>query len=355
MNSSNEVYDDKERLLTEQTVDGTFSTIYFGNIKLARVKTAGSKTETPEVSWYHNDVLGTPVKMTYRNSQSGLDPNHYYLDPWGNYERTVEATTNVQTIQYTGKQLDEDGYLFYFNARYYDPALGRFVGEDKAERDPLEPIRYNPYVYCVNNPLTIIDPDGLYDVIFVKVDNPKYRAFESTALIYPNGAVQDSVSGLSMQQIKAMLGNPIKTIENMSTVPDNPKDCGTVAEGVYFYKQESMFTDRGDWAKQTFKLNNGNPIPQDPRANGGINNGDGGVHPHSVVGVYEHMARGGDYGDQLYIKGSEGCVTGLPVDQIKFFDFLMKDGGEGRMFINRTTESPSIMDNKVVNPNETTN
>jgi len=39
-------------------------------------------------------------------------------------------------------------------ARYYDPALGRFISEDPA-RDGV-----NWFVYCRNNPVNLVDVDG---------------------------------------------------------------------------------------------------------------------------------------------------------------------------------------------------
>ena len=57
---------------------------------------------------------------------------------------------------YTGKEWDREAGLYYFNARWYEPETGRFTTED--------PIRDqdNWYAYCGNNPLSRIDPTGLY-------------------------------------------------------------------------------------------------------------------------------------------------------------------------------------------------
>ena len=154
------MYDDKERLLSEITQEGIFATIYLGSTKIGRIKISGASTEIPETTWYHNDVLGTPVKMSFAAADGTQVNNSYYLDPWGNYERTLESTNNVQTVQYTGKQLDEEAYLFYFNARYYDPALGRFVGEDKVGYSAMQPKTLNRFCYVLNNSINNFDPDG---------------------------------------------------------------------------------------------------------------------------------------------------------------------------------------------------
>ena len=56
---------------------------------------------------------------------------------------------------YTGKEWDEEIGLYYFNARWYDPELGRFISEDPIMDGP------NWYAYVANSPLTHTDPTGL--------------------------------------------------------------------------------------------------------------------------------------------------------------------------------------------------
>ncbi|HLW32636.1 MAG TPA: RHS repeat-associated core domain-containing protein, partial [Aequorivita sp.] len=58
---------------------------------------------------------------------------------------------------FTGKEYDPETGLYYFNARWYDQSIGRFISEDPV-RDPNNP---NLYTYARNNPLRFIDPTGL--------------------------------------------------------------------------------------------------------------------------------------------------------------------------------------------------
>ncbi|HQQ27515.1 MAG TPA: RHS repeat-associated core domain-containing protein, partial [Syntrophales bacterium] len=64
--------------------------------------------------------------------------------------------------------LDTETGLYNFNARLYDPAVGRFISPDPALPDlanSKNPWNYDPqmlnrYAYCRNNPLIYVDPNG---------------------------------------------------------------------------------------------------------------------------------------------------------------------------------------------------
>ena len=60
---------------------------------------------------------------------------------------------------FTGQRLDETG-LYYYNARYYDPTIGRFISADTVVPNPGNPQCFNRYSYCLNNPLKYVDPSG---------------------------------------------------------------------------------------------------------------------------------------------------------------------------------------------------
>jgi hypothetical protein len=50
--------------------------------------------------------------------------------------------------------------LTYLNARYYDPAIGRFLSPDPL-MNPGNPKTLDPYMYAANNPVTFMDATGL--------------------------------------------------------------------------------------------------------------------------------------------------------------------------------------------------
>ena len=69
-----------------------------------------------------------------------------------------ESFTNE--IQYTGAIYDETTGLLYLNARYYDPTTGRFISRDTYRGEQNSPDTWHLYVYCANNPINFVDPDG---------------------------------------------------------------------------------------------------------------------------------------------------------------------------------------------------
>jgi RHS repeat-associated protein len=62
--------------------------------------------------------------------------------------------------RYTGQRWDGGLGLYDYRARYYDPALGRFIQPDPLVPDPANPQSLNRYAYVLNNPMRYTDPSG---------------------------------------------------------------------------------------------------------------------------------------------------------------------------------------------------
>lgn len=71
--------------------------------------------------------------------------------------------------RFTGKERDGETGLEYFGARYYNGPRGRFTGADPVgvTKHHLEnPQLWNGYAYVLNNPLVMIDLDGMFPWTF---------------------------------------------------------------------------------------------------------------------------------------------------------------------------------------------
>jgi RHS repeat-associated protein len=71
--------------------------------------------------------------------------------------------------QYTGQRWEAGIGLYDYNARYYDPALGRFVQADTVVPSPENPQDFNRYSYVRGNPLRYTDPSGHFPWLLVPV------------------------------------------------------------------------------------------------------------------------------------------------------------------------------------------
>ncbi len=66
-------------------------------------------------------------------------------------------------VLFGGEFFDVETSLIYLRARYYDPALGRFLSRDPVTGSAEGPGTYNPYAFVSGDPVNRIDPTGLVD------------------------------------------------------------------------------------------------------------------------------------------------------------------------------------------------
>ena len=83
----------------------------------------------------------------------------YEYDEYGNTTDGGEENF-INEVTFTGSVRDLGSGLQYMNARYYDPATGRFVSQDTYTGTPYAPCTQHLYSYCGNNPVNMVDPTG---------------------------------------------------------------------------------------------------------------------------------------------------------------------------------------------------
>ncbi|WP_305039221.1 SpvB/TcaC N-terminal domain-containing protein [Flavobacterium sp. SM15] len=111
-------------------------------------------TKSEPIWWYHPDHLGS---SSYLSDWFGK-PSHYYdYLPFGE-EMISQTNSSYNNIyKFNGKELDEETGLYYYGARYYNPKWSFWLSVDPlAEKYP----NIGAYVYCAQNPINLIDPDG---------------------------------------------------------------------------------------------------------------------------------------------------------------------------------------------------
>lgn len=141
------VYDGLISVQEQNSTGSLTAAVLSGGIDefFARQTSAGSSTPI-------TDALGSVVAET--NSSEAIAANYSY-DPYGATSFTGTASGNSQ--QYTGRENDGTG-LYFYRARFYSPATGRFLSEDPVR---LRSGQSNNYAYVGGRPAMFRDPRGL--------------------------------------------------------------------------------------------------------------------------------------------------------------------------------------------------
>jgi RHS repeat-associated protein len=174
--------------------------IFAGNQRVASLP-AGS--DPMPIHYYYGDHLGSTSMVTSfseGNPETLVKELTYY--PYGSLRVNIPPDTEI-AYKYNDKELDEEIGLYYYGARYYDPALMRFISPDTIDPDRNYPQILNRYSYTLNNPLKYVDPDGHCAVL---AEYSRIDCFTLT-LQYHNAVVASAVS--SFQQ-----GNYLSATKN---------------------------------------------------------------------------------------------------------------------------------------------
>lgn len=105
------------------------------------------------VTYVYTDPQGTPLAEA---DASGNITATFDYTPYG----TSALGTPPNGPGYTGHVNDPETNLIYMQARYYDPATGRFLSTDPVPPKAATAFNFNRYVYGNDNPIVNVDPTG---------------------------------------------------------------------------------------------------------------------------------------------------------------------------------------------------
>lgn len=105
------------------------------------------------VTYFYTDPNGTPLAEA--DAHGNIIATYDYT-PYG----VVALGKAPNGPGYTGHVNDPETNLVNMQARYYDPATGRFLSVDPVGPNAGDSTNFNRYVYGGNNPIKNIDPNG---------------------------------------------------------------------------------------------------------------------------------------------------------------------------------------------------
>jgi RHS repeat-associated protein len=152
------------QVLVIRAVVNCAGTNYVGNYYEA---TTGSSTKYyyaggQRVAWRVNGTLYFGFSDHLSSTSITVDVNgtivgNELYKAWGGGRYTFGSIQT--TFKYTGQRQAEAG-LYFYNARWYDPEVGRFIQADTIIPLPGNPLAWDRYAYGYNNPVNTIDPSG---------------------------------------------------------------------------------------------------------------------------------------------------------------------------------------------------
>ena len=132
---------------TSETLATTKSYYYEGSTQVAM-------RQNGLITYLFSDKLGS---NTYAADVNGSFQFEVRYKDWG--EQRATGGTVTTSKRYTN-QVDDGIGLYFYNARFYDSALGRFVSADSVVSNTYDPQDWDRYAYVHNSPVRYNDPTG---------------------------------------------------------------------------------------------------------------------------------------------------------------------------------------------------
>jgi RHS repeat-associated protein len=135
--------------------NSTYKKYYYAGAQRLAVNDNGT------LYWLLGDHLGSTALAA--NGATGALISEQRYKPWGEQRYPSGASTLPTRHRFTGQIEDVEVGLYFYNARSYSPALGRFISADTIVPDASDPQSWNRFSSTRNNPINRIDPSGHMD------------------------------------------------------------------------------------------------------------------------------------------------------------------------------------------------
>ena len=163
-----------------------------------------------DIFFYHSDHLGSTSYIT--DAKANITQFDAYL-PYGELLVDEHSSSEEMPYKFNGKEFDEETGLYYYGARYMNPRTSLWYGVDALAK---KYVSTGSYVYCIGNPIRLIDPDGrkvkadvnsqtnIYNIL--TKEDAKYVKFDKNGIL--------DVHRLQKLDSKSDIIQAIKTLAN---------------------------------------------------------------------------------------------------------------------------------------------
>ncbi len=165
----NHIWDGSKQIIVDMDDSDWYSAEVYvrGTNLLAKFSKQSGNVKT-DYQYYTQNAHGDIVNLT---DSTGAITKSYKYDAFGVEQNVDDADDNA--FRYCGEYFDAETGTIYLRARYYDPAIGRFISRDSVTGEKTDPLSLNLYTYCHNRPIIGSDPSGhvllVDDIILITI------------------------------------------------------------------------------------------------------------------------------------------------------------------------------------------
>jgi RHS repeat-associated protein len=252
------------RIWQTKYIDKYFEVGENGNSKIHIYLPNGQKISTVDndnIYYQITDHLDSPTIVADEQGEI-LEVNDY-----GSYGKLKSTNSQIDNnYKFTGKEQDKENNLQYYDARYYDNNIGKFVSVDPVAINSVneylaDPQKLNSYAYARNNPIRFLDPDGNR--------NEEFQPYYSDNGFYKYESVFGNYRGIEVVSAGAKSGtvdHPYQCVDLFQRFTDN--EYGVKISGlggaVNYGKQELLKQFNGKYSGDFITYSNGGSImPQE--------------------------------------------------------------------------------------------
>uniref|UniRef100_UPI0011DC7857 RHS repeat-associated core domain-containing protein n=1 Tax=Bacillus rubiinfantis TaxID=1499680 RepID=UPI0011DC7857 len=152
--------------------------------------------------------------------KTGAELGSYMYNAYGNVLSETGTIAKENPIRYASYYYDQETKHYYLKARYYDPQNGNFLALDPHPGDDDDPVSQNGYTYAGNNPLSFVDPTGLFSI--KRANYALKYAYKYWLSAYIGwsaaGAVMDKVWGILAAGIVGVIAGKVSYANSMGEI-----------------------------------------------------------------------------------------------------------------------------------------
>ena len=215
---------------------------------ISSVTATGHRASVPIGTWCSGSTLS--YRALAPNGSGGAHWMHTAttLHLWGRRWLLARSTANYSLLTanssytFSAKEKDPETGLSYFGSRYYSSDLSVWLSVDPmAAKYPS----LSPYVYCADNPVKLVDPNG--DTLKLPPGtSPEFQKQFKAAIDYLN---TNKAGGIASYLHKSKITYYIKETS------DNNSGFVTGESTIYWNPNVGVFTDNGVVLSPTTVLN----------------------------------------------------------------------------------------------------